>query len=71
VLYHQQLSRLLNVPLGDVGELLLYTHYDWGTSYVLGYNQRRKNTKLLIIRAETLCQIGIHSMLDQSVCGCE
>ena len=56
--YQWRLSRLLSAPLGNVGELLLYTHYDWGTSYILGYNQRRKNTKLLIIRAETLCQMG-------------
>ena len=69
--YQERLSKLFNAPVGGVGTLLLYTHHDWGTSYVLRYKGTPDLGYELIIRAKTLCQMGIHSMLDQSVCGCE
>lgn len=57
--YIRRLDELFHAPVGGVGTLLLYTHFhpNWGTSYVLGYNQGSKRREL-VIRAETLCRMG-------------
>ncbi|KKM93678.1 hypothetical protein LCGC14_1205870, partial [marine sediment metagenome] len=58
--YIRRLSELFNAPVGGVGTLLLYTHYNWGTSYVLGYHRDSKRYMLrseLVIKAKTLCQM--------------
>ncbi len=56
--YVRRLSELFNrTCIGQTGCLLLYAQHTWGTSYVLGFNRGSKRIDL-VIRAETLCQMG-------------
>jgi hypothetical protein len=67
--YQERLSELFNrADIGQTGTLLLYTHHNWGMSYVLGFNSGSKCTDL-VIWAKTLCQMDIEPLDDVTTCG--